>query len=65
MNTYNENLQQTVVNTLSALALNQSNLDSLKTVAEYTLYYAQGTEITARDKLEETEDDVTTLAKRQ
>lgn len=60
MNTYNENLQQTVVNTLSALALNQSNLDSLKTVAEYTLYYAQGTEITARDKLEETEDDVTT-----
>jgi len=60
MNTYNENLQQTVVNTLSALALNQSNLDSLKTVAEYTLYYAQGAEITARDKLEATEDDVTT-----
>lgn len=60
MNTYNENLQQTVVNTLSALALNQSNLDSLKTVAEYTLYYAQGTEISARDKLEGTEDDVTT-----
>jgi|GEM_PF-6695091 len=60
MNTYNENLQQTVVNTLSALALNQSNLDSLKTVAEYTLYYAQGAEITARDKLEGTEDDVTT-----
>ncbi|WP_233079891.1 hypothetical protein [Rheinheimera soli] len=60
MNTYNENLQQTVVNTLSALALNQSNLDSLKTVAEYTLYYAQGTEISARDKLEGTEADVTT-----
>lgn len=60
MNTYNENLQQTVVNTLSALALNQSNLDSLKTVAEYTLYYAQGAEITARDKLEGTEGDVTT-----
>lgn len=60
MNTYNENLQQTVVNTLSALALNQSNLDSLKTVAEYTLYYAQGAEITARDKLEATEDDIAT-----
>lgn len=60
MNTYNENLQQTVVNTLSALALNQSNLDSLTTAAEYTLYYAQGAEITARDKLEGTEDDITT-----
>lgn len=60
MNTYNENLQQTVVNTLSALALNQSNLASLKTVAEYTLYYAQGAEITARKKLGETEGDATT-----
>lgn len=60
MNTYNENLQQTVVNTLSDLALNQSNLDSLKTVAEYTLYYAQGAELTARDKLEGTKEDITT-----
>lgn len=55
MNTYNENLQQTVVNTLSALSLSQANLDSTQTVAEITLYQAQGAQLTARDKLSATQ----------
>ena len=58
MNTYNENLQQTVVNTLSALSLQQANLDSLRTIAESTLYQAQGAEFTARDKLRKTAENV-------
>lgn len=58
MNTYNENLQQTVINTLSALSLQQANLDSLRTIAESTLYQAQGAEFTARDKLRKTAENV-------
>lgn len=58
MNTYNENLQQTVVNTLSALSLQQANLDSLRTIAESALYQAQGAEFTARDKLRKTAENV-------
>ncbi|MCA2997716.1 MAG: hypothetical protein ING75_03850 [Rhodocyclaceae bacterium] len=55
MNTYNENLQQTVVRTLAALSLNEANLDSAKTIAEITLYQAQGAEITAWDKMRSTQ----------
>lgn len=58
MNTYNENLQQTVVNTLSALSAQEASLDSDKTIAEFTLYHAQGAEITTREKLERTKADV-------
>lgn len=54
MNTYNDNLQQTVINTLSALATQQAKLDSQNTSAEYNLYYAQGAELTASDKLGDT-----------
>ncbi len=54
MNTYNENLQQTVINTLAALASQQTKLSSQNTSAEYNLYYAQGAEITAQDKLSDT-----------
>ncbi len=54
MNTYNDNLQQTVINTLSALATQQVKLDSQNTSAKYNLYYAQGAEITASDKLADT-----------
>lgn len=54
MNTYNENLQQSVTSTLSAITAEQTKLDSAKTTAEYNLYYAQGAELTARDKLEAT-----------
>lgn len=54
MNTYNENLQQTVNNTLAALSAQQTKLKSALTAAQYSLYYAQGAEITARDKLDDT-----------
>jgi hypothetical protein len=54
MNTYDENLQQTVTNTLAALSLSAANLDSAKTIAEITLYEAQGAEVTAREKLKST-----------
>lgn len=60
MNSYNENLQQTVVNTLAVINLNTDNLESLKTIAESTLYHAQGAEITARDKLQATQGDIKT-----
>lgn len=58
MNTYNENLQQTVVNTLSAMSLQQSSLDSVQTIAEFNLYQAQDADITARDKLAKTQFDI-------
>ena len=55
MNTYNEALQQTVIATLDALANQQAQLESARIAAEYTLYYAQGAELTARDNLEDTQ----------
>lgn len=58
MNTYNEKLQQTAINTLAALSAQQSQLASAQTAAQYSLYYAQGAEITARDKLTATNKTV-------
>lgn len=55
MNTYNEALQQTVIATLDALANQQAQLESARIAAEYTLYYAQGAELTARDNLDDTQ----------
>jgi hypothetical protein len=49
MNTYNENLQTTASNTLAALLAEQSRLKSARLAQAYSLYYAQGSEITARD----------------
>lgn len=60
MNTYNESLQKTVIDTLSSLSLTQSQLQSSKTTVEYTLYHAQGAVVTAHKKLEGTRLDVTT-----
>lgn len=54
MNTYHENLQQTVINTLTELANQQAKLTSEKNSAEYNLYYAQGAKVTAADKLNDT-----------
>ncbi len=56
MSTFNENLQQTVSDTLTSLSNQQAETESIKATAEYTLYYAQGAEITARDKLSKTEE---------
>ena len=55
MNTYSENLQQTVSDTLMALTDQQTKIVSAQVAAQYSLYYAQGTEITAIDKLATTE----------
>ncbi len=54
MNTFNENLQTTVVGILSALDDEQTKQESAQTSAEYDLYYAQGGVITAQDNLDET-----------
>jgi hypothetical protein len=54
MNTYNERLQQTVVRTLSEIHAQIINSESAKTTAEYALYYAQATQVTAQDKLQNT-----------
>lgn len=56
MNTYNENLQNTVISTLAGIDLAQQELLSEVTVAETTLYHAQGAELTARDKADATID---------
>lgn len=53
MNSYSENLQVAVDDTLSALLAQQSKLDSDQTSAQYSLYYAQGAQITAQEKLSE------------
>ncbi|WP_252717108.1 hypothetical protein [Herbaspirillum sp. B65] len=47
MNTYSENLQNAISNTLNALAAQQAILVSAETSAEYALYYAQSAELTA------------------
>lgn len=54
MSTYNENLRETVIDTLTALAGQQTTMDSQNTVAKYNLYYAQGTELAAQQKLDST-----------
>jgi len=56
MNTYSENLQQTVSDTLMALTDQQTKIVSAKITAQHNLYYAQGAEITAFDKLTATEE---------
>lgn len=56
MNTYNDNLQSTVGTTLAALAAEKNRLKSMRLAQAYSLYYAQGAEITAREALDETRD---------
>lgn len=55
MNTYNDNFQQTVITTLQDLNEQQSQLETVKTAAQSTLFYAQGAEQTAKNKLAATE----------
>lgn len=59
MNTYSENLQNAISNTLNALAAQQAILVSAETSAEYALYYAQSAELTAVEKLNGTNANVT------
>lgn len=51
MNTYEENLKSTAIATLGALAAEQDRLDSTQTAEHYNLYYAQGAQLTALDKV--------------
>ncbi|MBV1873604.1 MAG: hypothetical protein KUG80_02420 [Gammaproteobacteria bacterium] len=50
MNTYNDNLRTSVDETLVALAAEQDKINSEQTSAQYSLYYAQGAQITAQNK---------------
>jgi len=57
MSIYSENLHATVVNSLQRQYLDQQNLSSQMIAAGFTLYYAQGATITAKQKLEEARID--------
>lgn len=52
MNSYNENLQNSVINSLQALELEKKNMWSKREAAIFTLFYAEGAQITATQKLE-------------
>ncbi len=52
MNTYNDNLHASVVNTLQTLELAKKNLKSNLDAASFSLYYAEGAIITASEKLD-------------
>lgn len=54
MNTYTDTLQQSITGILTDLNDQQTELQSVQTAAQYTLYYAQGAERTARTKLQRT-----------
>jgi len=58
MNTYDENLRNTVVGTLQTQALEQKSLKSAYNTAAFALYYAQGATITAHEKLEAASQDL-------
>ncbi|MCI4181489.1 hypothetical protein MRP14_08535, partial [Dickeya dianthicola] len=54
MNSYRENLQDTVGNALSALYTQQQQLQSQLYSAQYSLYYAQGAQLSAIENLTST-----------
>jgi hypothetical protein len=58
MNSYNENLNATVVASLQSLDLNEKNLKSQLNASMFTLYHAEGATITANDKLSASKDDL-------
>lgn len=59
MNTYNENLRSAIVTSLQSQDLEQKNLDSKLTASMFTLYHAEGATITAHEKLDNAQDDLT------
>lgn len=63
MNSYNENLQNTVSATLQSQNLDLKGLKSQYKSAMYTLYYAEGATITAEEKLETATSDMNTKKK--
>lgn len=51
MNSYRENLQEAVGTSLDALYTEQKKLKSQEVSAQYSLYYAQGAQLTAQENL--------------
>lgn len=51
MNTYNENLQSTVISSLQAQGMDQKTVQSKMNASMFTLYYAEGATVTGREKL--------------
>ncbi|QMV15961.1 hypothetical protein [Vibrio spartinae] len=58
MNSYQENLQEVVGTSLDALYAQQQKLASQRRGAQYSLYYAQGAQLTAFDNLESTSEQL-------
>jgi len=58
MNTYNENLQNTVLASLQSQELDQKGLKAQFNASTFTLYYAQGATITASENLETAKEDL-------
>ncbi|MBI3134477.1 MAG: hypothetical protein HYZ14_07340 [Bacteroidetes bacterium] len=52
MNSYNENLNSSVVASLQSQELEQNKMGAQLNAAMFTLYYAQGAKITAQEKLD-------------
>jgi hypothetical protein len=58
MNSYNENLNATVVASLQSLDLDEKTLKSQLNASMFTLYHAEGATITANDKLGASKDEL-------
>jgi len=58
MNTYNENLQNTVLASLQSQELDQKDLNAQFNASKFTLYYAQGATITAYENLVTAKDNL-------
>ena len=52
MTSYEKNLQSAINDTLNQLEAERQKLDTRKNAAQFTLYHAQGTNLTAQDKLD-------------
>ncbi|MCH9660700.1 MAG: hypothetical protein K0U54_07290, partial [Bacteroidetes bacterium] len=58
MNTYDDNLHSTVVSSLTAQELEIKKINAQLTASMFKLYYAEGSRITASDKLEKAKKDL-------
>ncbi|MCG8574683.1 MAG: hypothetical protein MI810_07350 [Flavobacteriales bacterium] len=57
MNTYNDNLRSSVVDSLNEQELEQKKMEASMNASKFTLYYAQEATITDAEKLDEAEQD--------
>lgn len=63
MNSYNENLNAVVVNSLQSQSLDEKAIYSRLNASIFTLYYAEGAAISAEEKLEASKKELVTKAK--